>query len=74
MFLYFYLLIKIIYLRTSNSFSSMFTYNLRTPKDFPIDARNIMHNIKSNNGVYNIDIATDTNDMINAILKTDWLI
>lgn len=49
----------------------MFTYNLLTPKDFPIDARNIMHSIKSKNGVYNIDIATDTNDVTNAILKTD---
>ncbi|CAG4958522.1 unnamed protein product [Colias eurytheme] len=49
----------------------MFTYSRRTPKDFPIDARKITHNIRSKNGVYNIDTATDTNGIITAILQTE---
>lgn len=58
-------------LLTSKSLSNMLTYSFRTPSDLPIEARNITHRIKSRNGVYNIDIATDTNAIINAILTTD---
>jgi len=53
---------------TSNIFSNNFTYNLRTPKDFPIEARNIIANKNIKNGVTSIEHETLTTLHTNAIL------
>lgn len=55
-------------IHTSNIISNIFTYNLLTPKDFPIDAKNIIHNINIKNGVTKNDAVTETTDANNAIL------
>lgn len=53
---------------TSNIFSNIFTYNLRTPKDLPIEARNIIANKNIKNGVTSIEHETLITLHINAIL------
>jgi len=58
---------------TSNIFSNNFTYNLRTPKDFPIEARNMIASKNINNGVTSIEHETLTKLHTNAILhQLDW--
>jgi hypothetical protein len=58
---------------TSNIFNKIFTYNLRTPKDFPIEARNIIANKNIKNGVTSIEHDTLTILHTNAILlQLDW--
>lgn len=54
--------------RTSNIFNKMFTYNLLTPRDFPIDAREIIANKNIKNGVTSTEQDTDTIVHNNAML------
>lgn len=53
---------------TSNIFSNIFTYNLRTPSDFPIEAKNIIANKNIKNGITSIEHETLTTLHISAIL------
>lgn len=56
---------------TSKIINNTLTYNRLTPKDFPIEAKNIMHNINMRNGVNNKDPTTDTTVVTNAMVFTN---
>lgn len=56
---------------TSNIINKILTYNLLTPNDLPIDAKNIIHNINIKNGVTKNDAVKDATDANHAMLKTD---
>jgi hypothetical protein len=55
---------------TSNMTRRSLTYNLRTPNDFPIDARNTIHNKIIKNGVISTEPTNQTSDNIPAIVHT----
>lgn len=54
---------------TSKIISNTFTYNLLTPNDLPIDAKNMMHKRNIRNGVRNSGPTTDTKAANTAITK-----
>lgn len=55
---------------TSNNVSRVFTYNLLTPIDFPIDAKNNMTSRNNKKGVKSRELEIDTSVPRNAILET----
>lgn len=55
---------------TSKIISNTFTYNLLTPNDLPIDAKNMMHKRNIRNGVRNSGPTTDTTAANTAIAKS----
>lgn len=56
---------------TSNIIRRSFTYKRLTPKDFPIEAKNIIHNININSGVTKSDSTMVTSDVNNAMISTE---
>lgn len=56
---------------TSKIISKVLTYNLLTPKDFPIDARNIMHNNSIRKGVRNMEATIDTTESNKAMVSLE---